>query len=621
MREDALFPYHYPKEEFEQARDRILQLLNRIDLDVIMKADNTDIYHKIFFLRTRKPSQLSFSVSSTGLSVSCNNVVLHYQKKIEAYILKTGAHGKEWRMTGFLKSPVFSICEEKPRLFLGKMRSYGEERLECPLFESSWSLHRSKTKTNIFWGFDIRIPLFEESVFCLEVELSGATLPVAYCFSDKAIFSGKLKRWSYAVNNCVISVDASGYMSIDPNNPRKAKESRTESDLIAKRHNAKAYLIRRAMALLPARTKSLWLYYDRGAVGKDNAFFQFMHDIETNDGIERYYVTSLDAGKWTEVFGSRYKKHIVSFDSNKHKILHLQADLLLVAYIEEENWLPFNKRSYPYFADLIRYGIIHLQHGVLHAHQPWKHSFDRLLIDGEVVSTNYELTNFQQNYLFPREALIDSGMPRYDFIDSDAEPKRRILFAPSWRKYLVHQTQKLDFEPIDNVFLDSAWWKEVSTFLNSETLAEMLDAYDYHLDIKLHPIFKVYSRFFEFDNPRIHLINSAIDSDYEVFITDYSSWVYDFVYLKRKILYFLPDEGFFSSGLNGYREVDIPLQDGFGPFCTSGEQLCMELANVLEGVRPSTQYREADGFFLHYDFKQRERLYRSIRQRIEDGTL
>ena len=106
-----------------------------------------------------------------------------------------------------------------------------------------------------------------------------------------------------------------------------------------------------------------------------------------------------------------------------------------------------------------------------------------------------------------------------------------------------------------------------------------------------------------------------------MFITDYSSWVYDFVYLKRKILYFLPDEGFFSSGLNGYREVDIPLQDGFGPFCTSGEQLCMELANVLEGVRPSTQYREADGFFLHYDFKQRERLYRSIRQRIEDGTL
>lgn len=124
----------------------------------------------------------------------------------------------------------------------------------------------------------------------------------------------------------------------------------------------------------------------------------------------------------------------------------------------------------------------------------------------------------------------------------------------------------------------------------------MLDAYDYHLDIKLHPIFKVYSRFFEFDNPRIHLINSAIDSDYEVFITDYSSWVYDFVYLKRKILYFLPDEGFFSSGLNGYREVDIPLQDGFGPFAQAESSsawswpMCWKACGPVRSIEKQTVF-------------------------------
>ena len=43
---------------------------------------------------------------------------------------------------------------------------------------------------------------------------------------------------------------------------------------------------------------------------------------------------------------------------------------------------------------------------------------------------------------------------------------------------------------------------------------------------------------------------------YEMFITDFSSFVFDFIYLGRKVFSFIPDEMQFRCGMNSYREVE-----------------------------------------------------------------
>ena len=50
-----------------------------------------------------------------------------------------------------------------------------------------------------------------------------------------------------------------------------------------------------------------------------------------------------------------------------------------------------------------------------------------------------------------------------------------------------------------------------------------------------------------------------------MFITDFSSYVFDFAYLCRPIMYFVPDYEQFKSGMNLYRELDLPFEKAFGP--------------------------------------------------------
>ena len=621
LRDDQLFPYHYDSEDFARACERMSNLLARVGLDVLEGAPNMDIYHRIYLLKLSGEAELTYSVGPTGATVFCGGNVIDHRSTIEMYYLKTRVKRNEWSALGFLKAPVFSLMEEAPRLYLVRIEEDGNKRELCPIARSSWGYHRSKVETNTFWGFDISLIFNERVDFTFEVELGGRVFPVSYFFDDRSGLSSINGRYKMGVKDIAISSDSRRVISIK-RDEKLAKAYMADSDEIARKGNRKAYVVRRAMRLLPRQKKPVWLYYDRGAVGADNAYYQFIHDLKIQDGVARFYVTSAPKSEWKNLFPEVGGRDILKFDSALHKILHLRAELLLVAYIEKENWLPFSSKGYPFFSDLIDYSIVHLQHGVLHAHQPWKHSYDRLLVDGEVVSTGYELENFVNNYGFPRSALIPSGMPRYDFIDVNEKPSRKILFAPSWRKYMVRQTKKLDFLPLRDVFLGSKWWKETLAFFNHEELKSLLEGMDMQIDIKLHPILGNFCDLFEFDSDRINVVDRVNESDYEIVITDYSSWVFDFVYLNRKVLYFVPDYDYFRSGLNSYRELDIPLEHGFGPLSLTSCDLLDNLKKTLRGEDGSgAPFRSTENFFLFYDSKQRDRLYEEIVGRISAGLL
>lgn len=136
----------------------------------------------------------------------------------------------------------------------------------------------------------------------------------------------------------------------------------------------------------------------------------------------------------------------------------------------------------------------------------------------------------------------------------------------------------------------------------------------------------MYSSYFENQSSRINLVSSVDDSTYDTVITDYSSMVFDFVYLKRKIIYFIPDLEVFWSGLNGYRKTDLPLDKAFGPLCKMPDEALKFLRMSMDPncPWPEEYLNRMDNFFLRYDSNQRERLYEQLRfvlngdQTIED---
>ena len=135
------------------------------------------------------------------------------------------------------------------------------------------------------------------------------------------------------------------------------------------------------------------------------------------------------------------------------------------------------------------------------------------------------------------------------------------------------------------------------------------------MDIKLHPNFSCFEQYFKVDAPHINIIFDDIkESEYALAITDFSSYIYDFIYAGARVMYFLPDEIEFRAGLNHYSELEIPLGT-FGPYTTQASDAAAIFKDILASIESGeiSPYQEKiDSFFVYRDAQNRHRLYEKL---------
>ena len=100
---------------------------------------------------------------------------------------------------------------------------------------------------------------------------------------------------------------------------------------------------------------------------------------------------------------------------------------------------------------------------------------ENALVDKVVISSEFENENFQKNYGYNADDLIPCGMARYDFVDKNVKAKRKILFSPSWRGNLIGEYKNNKRELLNEVFLNSVFYKETQAFLSSPELHKLLE--------------------------------------------------------------------------------------------------------------------------------------------------
>ena len=174
-------------------------------------------------------------------------------------------------------------------------------------------------------------------------------------------------------------------------------------------------------------------------------------------------------------------------------------------------------------------------------------------------------------------------MPRMGIQQAKKEIKNKILFAPSWRQYLIGQLVDNRRTLRNEDFIKSDFFIKINNFLNSKELQSLLVENNLKLDFKLHPIFKEYSYHFKLENvPNVTMnFEKTVLEEYKLFITDFSSYQFDFVKLVRPVIYFLPDPVEMKAGIHSYRELDLKYEDAFGPLCTTSEELLEKLKKVV----------------------------------------
>lgn len=612
-RQSILMPTHYAPEQLQAAKDRLRALLQRVDDDIILAHPVIDAYYAQYFLRWKFGKEdVKFLAGPQELGILKNDLLLYTAKRVECFVTKFRLKDGTLRLVGFLKSPVFNYTE-KPQLFL---KINGRLTDELPLRESSWSYYKSKEKTNLFWAFHWDVPVENVMTLALTARLEGHYLETSLGFLTHSPFQPRYQRRHIFWDELEISCEGNVFSFCKATGKAQAAQQSKERRYYLA-NSIRALLLRERLKREAKRKggRRIWLYYDCENVLRDNGYFQFIHDFEKRDGVERYYVVNDELDR-RALLDKNARKRVLQFGSKKHQSLFVQAEKVITAFIEPANYNPFAAPQIPHVSDFFRYELVYLQHGVLHAHLPWKYSLDRLNLDKEVISTTFERRNLLENYGFTEDELLPTGMPRYDHIDRDAPPKRKILFAPSWRKYLIGRNDDGEWLPKHGSFKKSAFFQLSQALFAAPALAALLEEYDYTLEVQLHPILGFYKEHYSFPSERITFAQPGTpESDYAIFITDISSFVFDFAYLRRPILYFMPDMDLFRAGLNDYCALDLPLEDGLGPLTQTPEEAIAELRGLLERgcIAKEPFNQRAEGLFLELN-NCREKIYQELIQ-------
>ncbi len=604
---DCLLPYCAEGEDYRREIGRIEKLLESVDDDLIINFPDAPPMNKYYLVSMKYKGELE-AVADEKIRLVYGDKVLFESDGITLNLTRFKARGNGVELCGYISSPIFDYCE-KPTLIL-RERS---ENIMLDIAECSYCYDGAKIRNNTAWGFRTVIVPEKRKSFSFTVEIGERSYPVNFECGEWVAFNQKRRFFVMNGIKCRMSERCFVVEKADERDEKKYKKAELKKYL---KTNKKVFAVRFINYLMPK--KRIWLYHDCKGVGADNAYYQFVHDFAVDDGVERYYVVNGSIDAVRDKFTAEQQKNLIAFRSTKHKLMYLNAEKIITAFIEKENYLPYFSDIYPEYIDLFSGEVYYLQHGVLHAHLPWKYSYDRLDVTGEVVSTEYEVKNFTENYFFPEEALIKSKMPRYDYFEfNENKAENVILFAPSWRKYLIAHKGEGGWTADKEKFMQSDYFKKTQAFLNSERLDEMLEKSGYMLEFKLHPIFAPYKDCFDLKSPRVKFADGRASDEYRIFITDYSSYVFDFVYLNRAIVYFMPDLMEFKAGMNDYRELDIPFENGFGELTQSETELCAALQRIIDNSgEPVSPYKEKNaGFFFNKEKDACDRIYKSISEK------
>ena len=563
---------HIDSETESRQLEKLREILNRVNNNIICNSIYIDPFHVEYLMRLKGEKGNCVFNSNSFSAYGDDSLWLSQNYTVVFNTLKV--HDNKFCIAGYIKNSFFSFKD----IDFYYTDIHNEKHI-IQLRETVLSYYKSRTKTNSFGGFDFEIELEDQNAFMFGMEINGFIITPRIIFGYLCCVNGS--KYKTACNDYSVEYKAkSDYFRIEKDNPAAIAEYTAFADNVVKAENKRA-LAYRKIARKYKREKEIWIYCDRENIF-DNAYYQFLHDFSIDDGVERYYIIDglKDRSKY---FNSKQRANLVEFKSIKHKLLFLNCNKILTSFNSVSIISPFGDMPLKWYSDITDYEVIYLQHGILHANLPLLYSKERANVNKIVVSSEFEIKNFKEIYNFKEKDLIPTGMPRFDSIDMSKKHENRILFSPSWRKNLIGDYVNNTRDLFEDKFLASPFFNRINEFLNSEKLAELLEKYDLTLDFKNHPIFSPYDHCFTINNPRVNIMNETVEMQkYALMITDYSSIVFDFVYLHRPIVYFVPDYELFKAGVtHTYYKLDLPLEDGFGEVTQTADELLKALEDIF----------------------------------------
>lgn len=382
--------------------------------------------------------------------------------------------------------------------------------------------------------------------------------------------------------------------------------------------NRKAVIVRKAVAILRKFIrKPIWLISDRTNKADENgeAFFRYLN-AQKRKAVKSYFVLSKNSPDYNRI--RKYGKVVEPY-SHKHKMLHLLAQYSVSSQTDDIYRNPFKEFKEPYRDILSDIKFIFLQHGVISNDlSDWLCRRTQYL-SGFVCTTQKEYDSIiNGNYNYDSNVVWLTGLPRFDLLEN--RPDKTITIMPTWRMYLtIKQDAETGIWQLRNNFPESTYVNFYRDLLQSSVLQETAQKLGYKLQIKLHPCFSPHAEEFGFAE-YVNIVGDDVSyreiySQSSLVVTDYSSAIYDFLYLHKPVMYTQFDSDEFFSGKHIYDKGDFDYErDGFGEV---EYDLASTINRIIEYMQNDCQlkekYRERiDKFFVFNDKNNCQRIYERI---------
>ncbi len=339
--------------------------------------------------------------------------------------------------------------------------------------------------------------------------------------------------------------------------------------------------------------RRIWLINDRAMQAGDNgeAFFRFLSDKD---------IDAVFAIKRNSPDYERVKKYgeVVEYESLKHKFLSSVCDChigSITIHMDDHEEAP----------------QVFLQHGVIYSDcskylNPACHEKFYILTSAE--KEKNELCT--DRYTVKNDNVWLTGLPRFDYLNDNSEKKIVILF--SWRAKLP----LLNREGV----LNSLYVKTILNIFDDERINTMLKDAGYELFIKLHPEMQFLESVLP-ERIESRIYRGSFNKLYEeasLLITDYSSAIFDFAYLRKTILYYQFDDGeYYNNPFTAKGDYDFE-REGFGPVTYSFDEFVKELEKIIDSdcIMEEKYKDRVDKFFAYHDRNNCERVYQNIKRLI-----
>lgn len=596
--------YLYKKDNYNESKNNLAEILSQIESRNIWNYPKMDECYKAHFLSLKTKDRPFTDINKNNIALCDSKGQITTYSSIFNVIRQIKIQDNNLYMLGYLKNITFDFMTYKPKLFA---RVNNNKLIEVDLFDSQWSNYWCKTKTNKFYGFHFNLDLKNVDTINFYIEINGNRYPTSHYFAETTPINSALNRSFVANDKKLVEFKNNSFVIHDIKSKSAKDLQRKFMDNLWKQ-NKKAWLLHKIIS-----KKRIWLYRDAYHT-IDNTYYQFKHDIKKRDGIKRYYLYNKGEINIKKLFSLRERKYLIPFGSMKHKKILMQSEKVLLSFGDAANiFIPFCYDDKKLYFDLFKFEVIYLQHGVLHAKLPHLYSKEKLyLADKVVVSTAFEKETFENELAYQPKDIIPSGMPRLDnLIDtSDKNGIKKIAFVPSWRSYLVKQENNQWIESKD--FVKSVYYHEINNILKSKEIEQLCKNNNVQIDFKLHPNMKMYEPYFDdMGNDSIRVVKEMNVSDYDLCITDFSSFVFDFIYLGKQVVIFLPDKNEFYGGLHTYNDVIFPLEN-FEFYAETCEELFEKLKNIFDLWKKGLTKNNMQNLFLSLENNHKEKLYKVL---------